>query len=156
MGREGERQLNHRAAGRRKGGARGPDPLAGQLDDEWGYTAFWGVGSRAGLSGSLADQQPGLGRSEPALWGYYQVSSPSPSFFSLAPTLPEPWPHIPQGGDAGQVLNSLDLILQEETKVEEIKLRSVGGRGGLKGTKPKPASILRLEIWHLRKDHPTP
>lgn len=75
-----------------------------------------GLRSTARLAGSSVDKPLGLERSE-------QVLGLLPSFLAftlslhLPTTLPEPWDHIPQGGDAGQVLNALDLVLQEEAKV---------------------------------------
>lgn len=66
------------------------------------------------LAGSSADKNPGLQRAELVIWGVTRFLPIHPP-----PTLPDPWHHLPQGGDAGQVLNSLDLILQEETKVEK-------------------------------------
>ena len=57
------------------------------------------------------------------------------------PPPPEPWHHIPQGGDTGQVLNSLNLILQEETKVaNQPEVSWVGDP--LKGQSPKTMSTL--------------
>lgn len=60
-------------------------PLAQQLD-EWGHRASWDQGSRARLVGSLADQQPGLGTSEPVFWS---ITRFSPLHSSSSP-LPQP------------------------------------------------------------------
>ena len=60
-------------------------PLAQQLD-EWGHRPSWGQGSRARLVGSLADQQLGLGTSEPVFWSITRF----PPFHSSSSPLPQP------------------------------------------------------------------
>lgn len=60
-------------------------PLAQQLD-EWGHRPSWGQGSRARLVGSLADQQLGLGTSEPVFWSITRF----PPLHSSSSPLPQP------------------------------------------------------------------
>lgn len=106
---EGKRQLNHRTVEGRDGGPR-VQPLE---PSSWTFRvvhrASWDQGSRARLVGSLADQQPGLGTSEPVFWEYYWCFLPFIlASFSLPPTLLGPGT-MHQEGQASFLIHELVL-----------------------------------------------